>query len=84
MIYIGIILTVIALGILLIAFFVFATWRALLGKSSVDLKLATSVDIQTKKLEGFNKSMDKYNATNSSMGTELKDIKRYLKDIVNS
>lgn len=84
MIYIGIILTILTLGVIAVAFFLFAIWRAIIGKSSVDLKLATSVDIQTKRIEALNKSMNGYDTTNQNLMNEAREIKRHLKDIISS
>ena len=82
MIYIGIILTIIAIAVLLVAFFLFAIWRAILGKSSVDLKLATSVDIQTKRIENFSKNFNSYDANLKNLTHEAKEMSKYLKDII--
>ena len=82
MIYIGIILTIIAIAVLLVAFFLFAIWRAILGKSSVDLKLATSVDIQTKRIENLSKNFNSYDANLKNLTHEAKEMSKYLKDII--
>lgn len=82
MIFIGIVLSIIAIGILGAAFFMFAIWRAILGKSSVDLRLTTSIDIQTKRMEAVNKSMGAYSISTQNLTTEIKEAKRYLKELI--
>lgn len=82
MIYIAIILTVMTIAILIVAFFLFAIWRAILGKSSVDLKLSTSVDIQTKRIETLNKNFNTYDGSINGLVHEAKEISKHLKDII--
>lgn len=80
--YILIVLTIIALSGLCVVFFLFAIWRAILGKTGIDLRLSTSVDIQTKKIEALNKSMGAYDTTTHNLMTEAKEIRRHLKNLV--
>jgi len=78
--YVFIFLGVVALFI--IAFFLFAIWRAIIGKSGVELKLANSINLHTKKIDTLDKSFDKYASVQSSLKDETREAKRYLKDII--
>lgn len=82
MIYIAIILTVLTIGVLAVAFFLMAIWRAILGKSSVDLKLATTIDIETKKIEALHKSMGTYTNEQGSLRNDLREIGKSLKELI--
>ena len=81
--YYYILLTFITLELFLIAFFLFAMWRALLGKSSIDLRLSVSIDMNTKKLEALNKNFIGYSSTIDNLRHEMKEASRLLKDIKN-
>lgn len=73
----------ILLSILAVAFFLFAIWRAILGKSSVDLKLATTIDIESKKIEALHKSMGSFSNTQDHLRDEVRDLTRVAKELLN-
>ncbi len=76
-------LLIIAIGILLIAFFMMALWRAVMGKSSVDLKLATTIDKNTKRVEALHKDFGTYGTSQDGLQKEVHDakgaIERFIK-----
>lgn len=82
MIYISVILTILTIGVLAVAFFLMAIWRAILGKSSVDLKLATTIDIETKRIEALHKSMGSYSNEQNSLRNDLREIGKSLKELI--
>ena len=81
MIYISIILTLIALALLGIAFFIMAIWRAILGKSSIDGKLTTSISLFTKKIESASGNINKHSNSTDNLKTEIKEVKNLLKTL---
>lgn len=80
---IGIII-VLSIGVLLICFFLFAIWRAILGKSSVDLRLSTSMEIHAKKIEALNKNFTQYSGVQDNLRKEMQEATRILKDLKNN
>lgn len=76
MIYIAIILTIATFLLGGVVFFLFAIWRAILGKSSVDLKLATSFDINSKKVEVLTKNLTNFESTISGIKGEIKGLSK--------
>lgn len=81
MIYINIILTVLVVAVSVIAFFMLAIWRAILGKTSIDGRLATTVTIFNKKLDNMDSNFNKYSDSQNKLSTELKDIKNLLRGL---
>lgn len=71
------------LALLGIVFFLFAIWRATIGKSGVELKLANSVNMHSKKIDSLNKGFDKYATTQASLKDETREVKRLLKELLN-
>ena len=76
MTYIAVILTIATLFLGGVVFFLFAIWRAILGKSSVDLKLATSFDINSKKVEVLTKNLTNFESTISGIKGEIKGLSK--------
>lgn len=76
-------LIIVALSNLLVAFFLFALWRAVIGKSSVDLKLSTSVSIQGKKMDALSKNLGDYNTTQEALHSTLKEGFTMVKNLIN-
>ena len=76
-------LIIVALSNLLVAFFLFAIWRAIFGKSSVDLKLATSITSQTKKMETLTKGLGEYGNTQDALKDVMKDMVSLIRNMRN-
>lgn len=76
---------ILAIGVIfsgLIAFFMFAIWRAILGKSSVDLQLSTNIRYLMDKIEALNKGMTNYSTIQGNVGKELKDLGKTIETLV--
>lgn len=80
-IIISIIITLLLGGVV---FFMFAIWRAILGKSTVDLKLATSIDMNSKRLEQMNKNLTQHNLSTGSLSGDLRDNTKALTNLIKS
>jgi len=76
-------LIIVAISNMLVAFFLFAIWRAIFGKSSVDLKLATSVTAQSKKMEILTKSLGEYSTTQDALKDVMKDAVSLIRQLRN-
>lgn len=71
------------LNTLVVGFFLFAIWRAIMGKSSVDIKLATSVVQNGKKLDALTKSMSEHTASQNTLRGTIKDAITLIKNTLN-
>lgn len=58
--------------------FIFAIWRAILGKSSVDSKLGVAITALGKKMDGLS---DKMKANTDEQGDVAKQIKELAREI---
>lgn len=67
------------LALLCIAFFLFAIWRALLGKSTVDLKLNTTITAFNKKADKMSSDIADNSVASNKLATELRELTRFLK-----
>lgn len=63
---------------LFIALFLFAIWRGILGKSTIDFKLSTTMTAVGKKMETLSTSLDKHAIGNSDVSKQLKEVSRSL------
>ena len=75
----NILLGLMVIMLFLIAFFLFAIWRAILGKSSVDMKLATSVTLQTKKMGDLTKALGDYSGEQVTLSKTINEAVQLLK-----
>tara|TARA_Y100000034_G_scaffold29728_1_gene36180 strand:+ start:53940 stop:54212 length:273 start_codon:yes stop_codon:yes gene_type:complete len=73
-------LCLIALALLTIAFFLFAMWRAIIGKSSVDLHLNTSLDRLHKDTRKQVTSQTTLVTILDSLKTEFKEFNQFIKN----
>ena len=74
-IIISIIATILLFGV---AFFLFAIWRAIIGKSTIDLRVATSVDVNTKKLTTLGKELTTFEQSIGNLKNDVKDLGRNI------
>lgn len=65
--------------LILIAFFLFAIWRAIMGKSTVDLKLIVSLDMFKKKAEKISADFSTGSTAIDGLKHEVRELHRFLK-----
>lgn len=58
------------------AFFLAAIWRSILGKSSIELKLNTTLALLAKKMESLDNGLAHSSDANTKLVTELREVKR--------
>ncbi len=68
------------LVLLFIALFLFAIWRGILGKSSVDLQLSTTMKMVGTKMETLSGNLDRNVNQNHDIGKQLKEVARNIKE----
>ena len=66
--------------LLFIALFLFAIWRGILGKSSVDLQLSTTMKMVGTKMETLSGNLDRNVNQNHDIGKQLKEVARNIKE----
>lgn len=71
-------LTFIAIGVFLVAFFLFAIWRAMLGRTAITFKLSMDVSANSKKMDLLTKALGTNVNSSRDLSTELRDLKREL------
>ena len=81
MIIIGIFIVI---GIFLIAFFLFAIWRAILGRTGVEVKLATFMQDNNKKLDKLNQSLNSFETSVKANTNVFTGVSRELKAFSNA
>lgn len=69
---------VIELGLLVI--FLMGIWKAIIGKSTIDSKLAMTMMTTGKKMDGLSGSLDKNSNGSGEVAKQLKEVARNLKD----
>jgi len=62
------------------AFFMFCIWRAIIGKSSVDLRLNTTLGMHAKKLDNLGSKMDSNTIEQGKLATQMKLLARSVSD----
>jgi len=72
LLFIGLVATIIIL---------FAIWRAILGKSSVDFKLAVTMQSANKKMDSLAGSLDSNTTGSSELAKQLKEVARGIKSM---
>lgn len=72
----NILLLLIALGVWAMAFFIFCLWRSVMGKSSVDLKLAVATDLNTKKQQEVVNGLSHHSTVTDSLKKEISELIR--------
>jgi hypothetical protein len=66
---------------LMIGLMLFAIWRAVLGKSSVDFQLSTTMTMVGKKMETLSGSMDRHASGNADISKELREVGRNIQQL---
>lgn len=74
-----VLLFICAFALILIAFFLFAIWRAILGRTGVEVKLATFLQDNNKKLEKTTQAIASFETTCKGNTTAITDVSRSLK-----
>ena len=69
---------VIELGLLVI--FLMGIWKAIIGKSTIDSKLAMTMMTTGKKMDSLSGSLDKNSNGSGEVAKQLKEVARNLKD----
>lgn len=62
----------------LIAFFLFAMWRAIIGKSSIDFKLAEMVHKNTKSLGEHQMVLSAHAKVEANLESSMNDLRRVM------
>ena len=59
----------------------FALWRAILGKSSIDARMGTQMSILSKSLDKFSNTIDMNTQKQLESNKHLKEVARTLKEL---
>lgn len=71
----GIIISVV---LSVIAFFLMAIWRAILGSSGVNIRIASNMVIMDKTLNKLSGSLDKNSSKQDEVAKQLRELDRHL------
>lgn len=69
---------VISVVLSVIAFFLMAIWRAILGSSGVNIRIASNMVIMDKTLNKLSGSLDKNSSKQDEVSKQLRELDRHL------